>query len=79
MGTARHFVAGTAEILYPTLVKGVQGTIFADIGTDLNSGLTVVGDPAGVRNKPGKGYGYGAGVLLDTPLGPLRFEYAKNA
>lgn len=76
VGTARHFLTGTAEVLYPTGVKGVQGTIFGDIGSDLNSGMTVVGDPAGVRNKPGKGWGYGGGVLLDTPLGPLRFEYA---
>ena len=36
------------------------------------------GDPAGVREKPGQGYGYGAGVRLDTPVGPLRLEFALN-
>lgn len=36
------------------------------------------GDPAGARGKPGSGYGYGAGVRLDTPIGPLRLEYAMN-
>ena len=36
------------------------------------------GDPAGVRGKPGKGYGYGAGLRVDSPLGPLRLEYAFN-
>lgn len=36
------------------------------------------GDPAGARNKPGSGYGYGAGIRVDTPLGPLRLEYAFN-
>lgn len=26
----------------------------------------------------GSGYGYGAGVRIDTPIGPLRLEYAMN-
>lgn len=37
-----------------------------------------VGDPAGARLKPGSGYGYGFGVRVDSPLGPLRLEYAFN-
>lgn len=36
------------------------------------------GARAGVRGKPGRGYGYGLGVRADTPLGPLRLEYAWN-
>ncbi len=36
------------------------------------------GDPAGARGKPGSGYGYGAGVRVDSPVGPLRLEYAFN-
>lgn len=36
------------------------------------------GDPAGARGKPGSGYGYGAGIRVDSPLGPLRLEYAFN-
>ena len=36
------------------------------------------GDPAGVRGKPGSGFGYGAGIRVDSPLGPLRLEYAFN-
>lgn len=36
------------------------------------------GDPAGARGKPGSGYGYGVGVRVDSPLGPLRLEYAFN-
>jgi len=27
----------------------------------------------------GTGYGYGAGVRIDSPLGPVRLEYAWNA
>lgn len=37
-----------------------------------------LGDPAGARGKPGSGYGYGVGVRVDSPLGPLRLEYAFN-
>lgn len=36
------------------------------------------GDPAGARGKPGSGYGYGVGIRVDSPLGPLRLEYAFN-
>lgn len=36
------------------------------------------GDPAGARLKPGSGYGYGFGIRVDSPLGPLRLEYAFN-
>lgn len=36
------------------------------------------GDPAGARLKPGNGYGYGVGVRLESPFGPLRLEYAFN-
>ncbi|KAK6164169.1 hypothetical protein DH2020_001033 [Rehmannia glutinosa] len=56
----------------------VEGAIFADYGTDLGSGPTVPGDPAGARNKAGSGYGYGLGIRVDSPLGPLRLEYAFN-
>jgi hypothetical protein len=37
-----------------------------------------LGDPAGARNKPGSGYVYGLGIRVDSPLGPLRLEYAFN-
>lgn len=40
--------------------------------------LCPLGDPAGARLKPGSGYGYGFGVRVDSPLGPLRLEYAFN-
>ena len=56
----------------------VYGTLFADYASDLDSGESVIGDPAGARGKPGSGYGYGAGVRIDSPLGPLRLEYGWN-
>ena len=56
----------------------MQGTLLFDYGTDLESGSSVPGDPAGVRGKPGSGFGYGAGIRIDSPVGPLRLEYAIN-
>lgn len=77
VGSGRSCVVGCGEISCP-LMGPVEGVIFADYGTDLGSGPTVPGDPAGARLKPGSGYGYGLGVRVDSPLGPLRLEYALN-
>ncbi|KAM7497208.1 hypothetical protein LguiA_021622 [Lonicera macranthoides] len=77
IGSGRSYVVGCGEISFP--VRGpVEGAVFADYGTDLGSGPTVPGDPAGARLKPGSGYGYGVGIRVDSPLGPLRLEYAFN-
>lgn len=77
IGSGRSYVVGCGEISFP-LRGAVEGAIFADYGTDLGSGPTVPGDPAGARLKPGSGYGYGIGIRVDSPLGPLRLEYAFN-
>ncbi|KAL2498983.1 Outer envelope protein 80 [Abeliophyllum distichum] len=77
VGSGRSYVVGSGEISFP-LRGPVEGAIFADYGTDLGSGPSVPGDPAGARNKPGSGYGYGVGIRVDSPLGPLRLEYAFN-
>ncbi|CAN8300689.1 unnamed protein product [Cochlearia groenlandica] len=77
VGSGRSYVVGSGEVSFP--MRGpVEGIFFTDYGTDLGSGSTVIGDPAGARLKPGNGYGYGFGVRVDSPLGPLRLEYAFN-
>ncbi|OMO68528.1 Bacterial surface antigen (D15) [Corchorus capsularis] len=77
VGTGRSYVVGSSEVSFPMLGP-VEGVLFADYGHDLWSGPTVPGDPAGARYKPGSGYGYGFGIRVDSPLGPLRLEYAFN-
>ena len=77
VGSGRYCLESTAELRVP-LVAPFHATLFFDHGTDLDSGATVIGDPAGARGKPGSGYGYGAGLRVDSPLGPLRLEYAWN-
>ena len=78
VGTARKFVVGSAELVVPTGIEHVSASLFFDCGSDLNSGSSILGDPAGTRGKPGSGFGYGAGFQLASPFGPLRLEYAKN-
>jgi outer membrane protein insertion porin family len=77
VGSGRSFVQATAEYRFP-LFSIVGATLFVDAASDLGSGKEVPGNPAGVRGKPGSGFGYGAGVRIQTPLGPLRIDYGFN-
>ncbi|HIK07566.1 MAG TPA: outer membrane protein assembly factor [Trichormus sp. M33_DOE_039] len=77
VGNGRSYVLASAEYRFP-IVPIVGGVVFADFASDLGSGDTVLGDPAGVRNKPGSGFGYGAGVRVDSPLGLIRADYGIN-
>lgn len=77
VGSSRSYVLATAEYRFPILPI-VGGVVFADFASDLGSGDTVLGNPAGARNKPGAGFGYGAGVRVDSPLGLIRADYGIN-
>ncbi|MBD2347125.1 BamA/OMP85 family outer membrane protein [Anabaena subtropica] len=77
VGSGRSYVLASAEYRFP-IVPIVGGVLFADFASDLGSGDTVLGDPAGVRGKPGSGFGYGAGIRLDSPLGLIRADYGIN-
>lgn len=78
VGTGRKFIVGSAELSVPLVFEQLSGYWFFDIGSDLKSGSSVLGDPGGTRGKPGQGYGYGLGVSAMTPVGPVRLEYAFN-
>ena len=78
VGTGRKFIVGSAELSVPLAPDQFDGYVFFDIGSDLKSGSQVLGDPAQARGKPGQGYGYGAGIAMHTPVGPIRFEYAVS-
>lgn len=77
VGGGRSYVLASAEYRFPVLPI-VGGVLFADFASDLGSGDTVLGDPAGVRGKAGYGFGYGAGVRLNSPLGLIRADYGIN-
>jgi outer membrane protein insertion porin family len=78
VGSGRSYVQATAEYRFPIFSFLGLG-IFADYGTDLGTSSSVTGNPAGVRSKPGNGFGYGAGIrILQTPLGTIRLDYGIN-
>ncbi len=78
VGSGRSYLLGTAEYRFPLFSQFLSGVLFADYGTDLGSGDAVPGNPAGIRGKPGNGFGYGAGVRVQTPLGALRLDYGLS-
>jgi outer membrane protein insertion porin family len=77
VGSGRSYLQATAEYRFP-LISIVGAGIFADYGTDLGTGSSVPGNPAGLRGKPGSGFGYGAGIRVNSPIGPIRIDYALN-
>ncbi|WP_373543453.1 BamA/TamA family outer membrane protein [Chamaesiphon sp.] len=77
IGSGRSYFQATAEYRFP-LISIVGAGIFADYGSDLGSGSSVPGDPAGLRGKPGNGFGYGAGLRINSPIGSIRIDYALN-
>lgn len=77
LGAGRSFLEASAEYRFP-IISFIGGVIFLDAGTDLGTGDDVPGDPAGIRRKPGSGYGYGLGVRIQSPLGPIRIDYGIN-
>lgn len=74
LGSGRHYIQATAEYRFPVF-SIINGALFADFATDLGSGNSVPGDPAGIRDKPGTGFGVGVGVRIQSPIGPIRIDY----
>jgi outer membrane protein insertion porin family len=77
VGAGRSFIQATAEYRFP-IFSVVGGAVFVDYASDLGSGSSVPGNPGGVRGKPGNGFGYGLGVRVQSPLGPIRIDYGLN-
>ena len=77
VGSGRSFFQATAEYRFP-IFRIVGGALFFDYGTLLGSDDNVSGSPSVVRELPGSGYGYGVGVRIQSPLGPIRVDYAIN-
>lgn len=74
LGTARSFIQASAEYRFPML-SVLSGTVFFDAASDLGTGDSVKGNPAVVRGKPGSAFGYGLGLRVQSPLGPVRLDY----
>jgi outer membrane protein insertion porin family len=74
IGSGRSFAQITAEYRFP-IVSIVNGVLFVDAASDLGTGDRVPGNPAGDRDKPGSGFGYGVGLRVNSPIGQIRVDY----
>jgi outer membrane protein insertion porin family len=77
VATSRSYVLASAEYRFP-IYKFLGAAVFADIGSDLGSSDSVLGQPGVVRNKPGTGFGIGAGLRLNSPIGIIRADWGFN-
>jgi outer membrane protein insertion porin family len=77
VGSGKSFLQATAEYRFP-IFKIVGGALFFDYGTTIGSDSSVPGSPSVKRDLPGSGFGYGLGVRVQSPLGPIRVDYAIN-
>ncbi|MGP1375489.1 MAG: BamA/TamA family outer membrane protein [Almyronema sp.] len=77
VASGRSYIQASAEYRFP-LFSFLGGALFLDYASDLGSGDAVPGAPGPVRDKPGDGFGYGAGVRIQTPFGPIRVDYGFN-
>ena len=77
VGNGRSSFQATAEYRFPVF-KIVRGAVFFDYGTTLGSASGVPGEPSRERGLPGSAYGYGLGIRVNTPIAPIRIDYAIN-
>ncbi len=73
LGNGRSFFQATAEYRFP-IIAAVGGALFVDYGTTIGSQGAVPGFPAIIRDLPGSGVGYGFGVRIQSPVGPIRID-----
>ncbi|MEA5443073.1 BamA/TamA family outer membrane protein [Cyanobium gracile] len=77
LGVGRSFGEATIEYRFP-LFSVVSGELFIDGGTTFGSQTKVPGNLGGLLNKPGSGFSIGTGLIVTTPVGPLRLEVASQ-
>ncbi len=77
LGVARSYGEATAEYRFPVW-RLVSGALFVDAGSALGSQANVPGKPGEILEKPGSGFSAGPGVVINTPVGPIRIEAASQ-
>ena len=77
LGVGKSFGEATLEYRFP-LFSIISGELFVDGGTTFNSQDQVPGNLGTLLGKPGEGFSVGTGVIVTTPVGPLRLEVASQ-
>ena len=77
LGVGRNFGEATLEYRFP-IFSIISGELFVDGGTTFGSQANVPGNPGGLLLKPGQGFSVGTGLIVTTPVGPLRLEAASQ-
>jgi outer membrane protein insertion porin family len=77
LGVAKTYGEATIEYRFP-LFSIVSGELFLDGGTAFGTQRDVPGNPGEKLKKPGSGYSIGTGLIVTTPVGPLRLEVASQ-
>ena len=77
LGVGKSFAEATIEYRFP-IFSIISGEIFFDAGTTFGSQSGIPGNPGGLLGKSGEGYSPGVGLIVTTPVGPLRLEVATQ-
>jgi len=77
LGVGKSFGEATIEYRFP-IFSIISGEVFIDGGTTFNTQANVPGNPGGILQKAGSGSSPGAGLIVTTPVGPLRLEAATQ-
>ena len=77
MAVSKAFSELTIEYRFP-LISIFSGEVFMDAGTDFGTQKDVPGQPGLLLNKDGSGVSVGTGVIVTTPVGPIRLEVATK-
>ena len=77
LGVGTSFGEVTLEYRFP-IISIISGELFVDAGSAFGTQGNVPGNPGGVLGKPGSGFSVGTGIILSTPVGPLRLEVASQ-
>ena len=77
LGVGKSYGEATIEYRFP-LFSIISGELFVDGGTSFGSQSSVSGNPGAQLGKPGQGFSVGTGLIVTTPVGPLRLEVASQ-
>ncbi len=77
LGVGKSYGEFTVEYRFP-LFSIISGSVFFDAGTTFGTQGDIPGNPGGLLGKEGEGFSPGVGLIVTTPVGPLRLEVATE-